>query len=95
MSLEYETSDAFAVVFFIWNGTGFTSRRLFEDSKYAFPESQTISQVVVHGLAGQEPDSVKQDGNDVPSFTVGQDGGLVIDMPTGVAPDQLKMSVEF
>ena len=87
VSFKHLTDDQFAQVSFSWQGTNFYSQR---DSvtKYAFPDTQTITQVVVFGLS-EEPDSVMQNGKDVPSFTVSKDGGLVIDMPANVAPDQI------
>jgi mannosyl-oligosaccharide alpha-1,3-glucosidase len=90
ISFEHETDAAFAEVNFTYDG-GFRSSRVSDASKYDFPKSQTIDQVVIYGLS-EEPNEVLQDGQEVPSY-IFKRGALMIVLPGGVAPDQVNIEL--
>ncbi len=87
------TDAAFATVAFSYNGGSLVASRTSDASKYAFPKSQTVDQVVVHGLT-EEPNTVLQNGIQVPSM-VYQDGTLTLVLPGGVAPDQVNLEFVY
>ena len=71
---------------------GFKSARTSDASKYLFPESQTIDQVIIYGLT-EAPNAILQDGQQVPDFVFTKDNALLIVLPGSVAPDQVNLEI--
>lgn len=83
-SFKHETNNEYAIIDFNFDG-GFTSKIASTEATYTFPKSQTIDSVSVYGLS-EEPNTVLQDGQQVPDFAF-MSGVALIAMPNGVAPD--------
>lgn len=60
VSFEHVNSDAFATVDFTYDG-GFRSSRSSDSSKYSFPKTQTIDQIVMYGIT-EAPNAILQNG---------------------------------
>jgi len=90
-SFKHVDSGEFATVSFTFDG-GFKSSRISGSSKYAFPKSQTIDQVVIYGLT-EAPNAILQDGVQVPDFVFTKESVLLIVLPGSVAPDQVNLEI--
>lgn len=92
-SFKHVDEEAFATVSFsAWNG-GFRSERTSDASKYNFPKSQTVDQVVIYGTS-EEPNAVLQNGIEVPSFLWNKEALNVI-LPSGTAPDEVNLEIVY
>jgi len=90
VSFKHVSDAEFAEVNFTYDG-GFRSTRVSDSSKYDFPKSQTIDQIVMYGF-DDEPNAILQNGQQVPSF-IFKRGALMIVMPGSVAPDQVNIEL--
>lgn len=59
-SFKHVDNEEFATVSFTFDGN-FKSARTSDASKYSFPKSQTIDQIVIYGLT-EAPNAILQDG---------------------------------
>ncbi len=91
VSLKYQTNEDFALTTFTFDG-GLTSKRA-AGFNYAYPNTQTIDTLAIYGLT-EEPNSVLQNGAQVPSF-IFKNGALLVAMPSGIAPDQVNIEIDY